>query len=60
MAMDKIEALSIDGLRIESGMSDDDSTTSNISVQSFGDISALNSSKTAMNPLAMLQVIDFQ
>ncbi|PSS15488.1 Protein PLASTID MOVEMENT IMPAIRED 1-RELATED like [Actinidia chinensis var. chinensis] len=39
MAMDKIEALSIEGLRIQSGMSDEDAP-SNISPQSMGEISA--------------------
>ncbi|XP_022754827.1 protein PLASTID MOVEMENT IMPAIRED 1-RELATED 1-like [Durio zibethinus] len=40
LAMDKIEALSIEGLRIQSGMSDEDAS-SNISAQSIGEISAL-------------------
>lgn len=40
LAMDKIEALSIEGLRIQSGMSDEEAP-SNICAQSFGDISAL-------------------
>lgn len=40
LAMDKIEALSIEGLRIQSGMSDEEAP-SNISPQSIGDISAL-------------------
>lgn len=40
LAMDKIEALSIEGLRIQSGMSDEDAP-SNISAQSIGDISTL-------------------
>ncbi|KAI3827145.1 hypothetical protein L1987_01215 [Smallanthus sonchifolius] len=40
LAMDKIEALSIEGLRIQSGMSDKDAP-SNISPQSIGEISAL-------------------
>ncbi|PSS02003.1 Protein PLASTID MOVEMENT IMPAIRED 1-RELATED like [Actinidia chinensis var. chinensis] len=39
MAMDKIEALSIEGLRIQSGISDEDAP-SNISPQSIGEISA--------------------
>ncbi|KAL2553812.1 hypothetical protein Fot_07431 [Forsythia ovata] len=39
-AMDKIEALSIEGLRIQSGMSDEDAS-SNISPQSIGGFSAL-------------------
>nr|GEX97560.1 hypothetical protein [Tanacetum cinerariifolium] len=40
LAMNKIEALSIEGLRIQSGMSDKDAS-SNISPQSIGEISAL-------------------
>ncbi|KAI3410652.1 uncharacterized protein J3R85_018607, partial [Psidium guajava] len=40
LAMDKIEALSVEGLRIHSGMSDEDAP-SNISAQSIGDISTL-------------------
>ncbi|KAM0037302.1 putative NT-type C2 domain, protein PLASTID MOVEMENT IMPAIRED 1 [Helianthus debilis subsp. tardiflorus] len=40
LAMNKIEALSIEGLRIQSGMSDKDAP-SNISPQSIGEISAL-------------------
>ncbi|GFS43446.1 hypothetical protein Acr_00g0085150 [Actinidia rufa] len=39
MAMDKIEALSIEGLRIQSGISDEDAP-SNINPQSIGEISA--------------------
>ncbi|CAI9779882.1 unnamed protein product [Fraxinus pennsylvanica] len=39
-AMDKIEALSIEGLRIQSGMSDEDAP-SNISPQNIGEFSAL-------------------
>ncbi|KAL1554932.1 protein PLASTID MOVEMENT IMPAIRED 1-RELATED 1-like [Salvia divinorum] len=39
-AMDKIEALSIEGLRVQSGMTDEDAP-SNISTQSFGELSAL-------------------
>lgn len=39
LAMDKIEALSIEGLRIQSGMSDEDAP-SNVSPQSIGEISA--------------------
>ncbi|KAK8503142.1 hypothetical protein V6N13_025900 [Hibiscus sabdariffa] len=40
LAMDKIEALSLEGLRIQSGMSNEDAPSS-ISVQSIGEISAL-------------------
>ncbi|XAR69946.1 hypothetical protein NMG60_11001732 [Bertholletia excelsa] len=39
LAMDKIEALSIEGLRIQSGMSDEEAPSS-ISPQSFGETSA--------------------
>lgn len=39
-AMDKIEALSIEGLRVQSGMTDEDAP-SNISTQSIGQLSAL-------------------
>nr|GFC96372.1 protein plastid movement impaired 1-related 1-like [Tanacetum cinerariifolium] len=38
LAMNKIEALSVEGLRIQSGMSDKDAP-SNISPQSIGEIS---------------------
>lgn len=44
LAMDKIEALSIEGLRIQSGMSDKD-PPSNISSQSIGQISTLEGKK---------------
>ncbi|KAJ8526525.1 hypothetical protein K7X08_029002 [Anisodus acutangulus] len=44
LAMDKIEALSIEGLRIQSGMSDDDGP-SNISPQSIGEFSAIEGKK---------------
>ncbi|WVZ10885.1 hypothetical protein V8G54_015415 [Vigna mungo] len=40
LAMDKIEALSLEGLRIQSGMSNGDAP-SNIIAESYGDISAL-------------------
>lgn len=40
LAMDKIEALSVEGLRIQSGMSNEDAP-SNISAQSIGEFSAL-------------------
>ncbi|KAJ0091242.1 hypothetical protein Patl1_13535 [Pistacia atlantica] len=40
LAMDKIEALSMEGLRIQSGMSDEDAP-SNINARSIGEISAL-------------------
>ncbi|KAK1418623.1 hypothetical protein QVD17_27768 [Tagetes erecta] len=44
LAMDKIEALSIEGLRIQSGMSDKDAP-SNISPKSIGEISAFEGKK---------------
>ncbi|XP_049413257.1 protein PLASTID MOVEMENT IMPAIRED 1-RELATED 1-like isoform X1 [Solanum stenotomum] len=40
LAMDKIEALSIEGLRIQSGMSDED-TPSNVSSKPIGEFSAI-------------------
>ncbi|KAL9235178.1 hypothetical protein vseg_009965 [Gypsophila vaccaria] len=40
LAMDKIEALSIEGLRIQSGMSDEEAPL-NINAQSIGEVSAL-------------------
>ena len=40
LALDKIEALSMEGLRIQSGMSEDEAP-SNISAQSIGEFSAL-------------------
>ncbi|KAJ0985503.1 hypothetical protein J5N97_003859 [Dioscorea zingiberensis] len=51
LAMDKIEALSIEGLRIQSGMSDEEAP-SNISTQSIGKISALEG-KGAKNSLSL-------
>ncbi|MCD9641788.1 hypothetical protein HAX54_028224 [Datura stramonium] len=44
LAMDKIEALSIEGLRIQSGMSDED-TPCNVSPQSIGEFSAIEGKK---------------
>ncbi|KAL3368906.1 hypothetical protein AABB24_009619 [Solanum stoloniferum] len=44
LAMDKIEALSIEGLRIQTGMSDEDAP-SNISAQSIGKYSAFEGQK---------------
>nr|XP_016514307.1 PREDICTED: protein PLASTID MOVEMENT IMPAIRED 1-RELATED 1-like [Nicotiana tabacum] len=44
LAMDKIEALSIEGLRIQSGMSDEDAP-SNLSLQSIGEFSAIEGKK---------------
>ncbi|KAH7651951.1 LysM domain-containing protein [Dioscorea alata] len=51
LAMDKIEALSIEGLRIQSGMSDEEAP-SNIRAQSIGEISALQG-KDAKNNLSL-------
>ncbi|XP_030551920.1 protein PLASTID MOVEMENT IMPAIRED 1-RELATED 1 [Rhodamnia argentea] len=48
LAMDKIEALSIEGLRIHSGMSDEDAP-SNISAQSIGDVSTLQGKGEAIS-----------
>ncbi|XP_076908840.1 protein PLASTID MOVEMENT IMPAIRED 1-RELATED 1-like [Bidens hawaiensis] len=47
-AMNKIEALSIEGLRIQSGMSDKDAP-SNISPQSIGEISALEGKRVNLD-----------
>nr|XP_010324021.1 protein PLASTID MOVEMENT IMPAIRED 1-RELATED 1 isoform X2 [Solanum lycopersicum] len=44
LAMDKIEALSIEGLRIQSGMSDED-TPSNVSSKPIGEFSAIEGKK---------------
>jgi len=61
--MDKIEALSIEGLRIQSGMSDEEAP-SNISPQFIGDISALegkgpkNSMSLGLEGAAGLQLLD--
>ncbi|KAK9275251.1 hypothetical protein L1049_022513 [Liquidambar formosana] len=65
LAMDKIEALSIEGLRIQSGMSDVDAP-SNISAQSIGDISALEgkrvniSGSLGLEGTAGLQLLDIK
>ncbi|KAI3983051.1 hypothetical protein MKX01_035332 [Papaver californicum] len=48
LAMDKIEALSIEGLRIQSGMSDEEAP-SNISPQAMGKISALAGKRANIN-----------
>lgn len=48
LAMNKIEALSIEGLRIQSGMSDNDAP-SNISPQSIGEISALEGKRVNLD-----------
>ncbi|XP_010936776.1 protein PLASTID MOVEMENT IMPAIRED 1-RELATED 1 [Elaeis guineensis] len=63
LAMDKIEALSIEGLRIQSGMSDEEAP-SNISPKSIGEISALegkgakNSMSLGLEGTAGLQLLD--
>ena len=63
LAMDKIEALSIEGLRIQSGMSDEEAP-SNISAQSIGEISALQgkgvnlSGSLGMEGAGSLQFLD--
>ncbi|KAH9619690.1 hypothetical protein KSS87_015759 [Heliosperma pusillum] len=46
LAMDKIEALSIEGLRIQSGMSDEEAP-SNITAQSIGEVSALEGKRAS-------------
>jgi hypothetical protein len=65
LAMEKIEALSIEGLRIQSGMSDEEAPT-NITPQSFGDVSALEG-KISQNALSLglegtggLQLLDIK
>ncbi|XWS70056.1 hypothetical protein CRYUN_Cryun03dG0016500 [Craigia yunnanensis] len=65
LAMDKIEALSMEGLRIQSGMSDEDAP-SNISAQSIGEISALQgkgfgiSGSLGLEGTAGLQLLDIK
>ncbi|KAF8393580.1 hypothetical protein HHK36_021824 [Tetracentron sinense] len=65
LAMDKIEALSIEGLRIQSGMSNEDAP-SNISPQSIGQISALEgkraniSGSLGLEGTAGLQLLDIK
>lgn len=56
LAMDKIEALSIEGLRIQSGMCDDDAP-SNISACPIGEISALSGSRD-LEGAGSLQLLD--
>jgi hypothetical protein len=65
LAMEKIEALSIEGLRIQSGMSDEEAP-SNITPQSIGDVSALEG-KISQNALSLglegtggLQLLDIK
>lgn len=60
LAMNKIEALSMEGLRIQSGMSEEDAP-SNIVAQSIGDMSALKGKGIDINGLegaAGLQLMD--
>ncbi|XP_047174840.1 protein PLASTID MOVEMENT IMPAIRED 1-RELATED 1-like [Vigna umbellata] len=63
LAMDKIEALSMEGLRIQSGMSEEEAP-SNIIAQSIGDISALQgkgfdiSGSLGLDGAAGLQLMD--
>lgn len=63
LAMDKIEALSVEGLRIQSGMSDEEAPL-NINAQSIGEISALegkgakNSWSLGLEGSAGLQLLD--
>ncbi|KAL5572415.1 hypothetical protein UlMin_022012 [Ulmus minor] len=65
LAMDKIEALSIEGLRIQSGMSDEDAP-SNISAKSVGEVSALQgkginiSGSIGLEGAAGLQLLDIK
>ncbi|XVE70667.1 hypothetical protein DITRI_Ditri10aG0089100 [Diplodiscus trichospermus] len=65
LAMDKIEALSMEGLRIQSGMSDE-VAPSNISAQSIGEISALQgkgfgiSGSLGLEGTAGLQLLDIK
>ncbi|EOY30338.1 Uncharacterized protein TCM_037584 isoform 1 [Theobroma cacao] len=65
LAMDKIEALSMEGLRIQSGMSDEDAP-SNISAQSIGEISALQgkgfgiSGSLGLEGAAGMQLLDIK
>ncbi|KAF9680422.1 hypothetical protein SADUNF_Sadunf06G0119600 [Salix dunnii] len=65
LAMDKIEALSIEGLRIQSGMSDEEAP-SNIRAQSIGEISSLQgkgvdiSGSLGLEGTAGLQLLDIK
>ncbi|KAE8735318.1 myosin-Vb-like [Hibiscus syriacus] len=65
LAMDKIEALSLEGLRIQSDMSDEDGPSS-ISVQSIGEISALKgrgigvTGSLGLEGIAGLQLLDIK
>ncbi|KAG7609896.1 NT-type C2 domain [Arabidopsis suecica] len=61
LAMDQIEALSLEGLRIQSGMSDEDAP-SDITAQSIGDISAFQgkSGCVGLEGAAGLQLLDIK
>ncbi|XP_060189996.1 protein PLASTID MOVEMENT IMPAIRED 1-RELATED 1-like [Lycium barbarum] len=65
LAMDKIEALSIEGLRIQSGMSDED-IPSNVSPQSIGEFSAIEGKRVnfggsvGLEGTGGLQLLDVQ
>ncbi|KAK7265406.1 hypothetical protein RJT34_33026 [Clitoria ternatea] len=65
LAMDKIEAFSLEGLRIQSGMSEEDAP-SNIVAQSIGDVSALQgkginiSGSLGLDGAAALQLLDIK
>lgn len=66
LAMDKIEALAIEGLRIQSGLSDEDAPA-NISPQSIGEFSALEgkmvnsgSSSLGLEGAGGLQLLDIK
>lgn len=65
LAMDKIEALSIEGLRMQSGMSDEEAL-SNISAQSIGEFSAVegkqpcSSVSLGMEGAAGLQLLEIK
>lgn len=65
LAMDKIEALSLEGLRIQSGMSNEDAPL-NICAQSFGDVPALEGVRAKSGGLlglegaAGLQLLDMK
>ncbi|KAE9602477.1 hypothetical protein Lal_00049621 [Lupinus albus] len=65
LAMDKIEALSVEGLRIQSGMSEEDAP-SNIITQSIGEISAIQgksvttSGSLDLDGAAALQLLDLK
>ncbi|CAL0306961.1 unnamed protein product [Lupinus luteus] len=65
LAMDKIEALSVEGLRIQSGMSEEDAP-SNIITQSFGEISTIQgkgvttSGSLDLDGAAALQLLDLK